>query len=266
MELIMSLITLFCSFIDLPTPVTEIDIPIIMYHHIENDENIFNEFMVTSDKFESDMRDIKELGYESITYQELYDFVNNGGDLPEKPIILTFDDGYESNYTYGFPVLKDLNLKATIAIVGNMVGKDMYKGKQAFKHFTYEQAKEMYDSGLIDIQSHTYDLHDISSRVGIKRKEGENEDEYIKVIKDDLTKSINELHDSVGNKQFVFTYPYGAYDYLTEKIVKELGFEITVTTDPGINHIVRGKNESLYKLKRFDIKNDTNLKELLKDF
>ena len=263
MELLITIVTAL-QLLFLPTNnVKEIDVPILMYHHIEQDENKLNEFMVTPDKFKSDMQIINKLGYETISYGELYDFVYNNGNLPEKPIIITFDDGYESNYIYAYPVLKKYNMKATIAVVGIMVGKSTYNGNDSFKHFTYEQAKEMYNSGLIDIQSHTYNMHDIKYRVGIKRKNNENENKYIDSVKNDIKISMREIEENVGNKQIVFTYPYGAYDILTEKILSELGYKITVTTDPGVNHVVKEDGESLLKLKRYDIKNNTNLRELL---
>ena len=157
MEFLFALVTAICTAFAPAKVVDEIDVPIVMYHHLEEDESKLNEFMVTPEKFESDMGKIKELGYETVSYQELYDFVNHNGNLPEKPILVTFDDGYESNYTYAYPVLKRLNMKATIAVIGVMVGQDTYRGRQAYPHFTYEQAKEMYDSGLMDIQTHTFD-------------------------------------------------------------------------------------------------------------
>ena len=264
MRLLISVVTALQLFFTPVDIVNEVDVPIIMYHHIEQDETKLNEFMVTPEKFEDDMIKIEELGYKTISYEELYDFVFNNNNLPEKPILITFDDGYESNYNYAFPVLKRLNMKATIAAVGIMVGKDKYNGMDAYKHFTYEQAKEMFESGLIDIQSHTYDMHNINKRIGIKRNNNEDENDYIELVKEDIKLSIDALEANVGVKPIAFTYPYGAYDILTEKILDELGYKITVTTDPGINHIIRSDPSTLLKLKRYDIKNETNVTDLLK--
>lgn len=183
MELLIGLVELFCFFMGAQIEINEVDVPIIMYHHIVDAEEPLNDFTVSSTKFDSDMNALKENGYTAISYEELYDFVYNNGELPDKPIIITFDDGYESNYKYAYPTLKNLNMKATISIIVSMVGKDTYKGRQAFKHFSYDDAKEMYDSGLIDIQTHTYSLHDLSTRIGVKRNKNEDEFEYIYTIK-----------------------------------------------------------------------------------
>lgn len=274
MKFLISLVMLFQSIFEgneivnevekVDAMLNEVEIPIVMYHHIEPDESLLNDFIVTQNKLEEDLKKIRSLGYNTISYEELHDFVNNGTHLPEKPIIITFDDGYESNYKYLYPLLKKYNMKATIAIIGNMVGKDMYDNKSTYKHFSYDEAKEMYNSGLVEIQTHTYNLHNINERIGVRMKEGEEEETYKKLFYEDIETAKRELEENVGNKSFVFTYPYGAYDELTEAILKELGFEITVTTDSGTNIIKRGDQESLLKLKRYNITNSTDIAELLK--
>ncbi len=274
MKFLISLVILFQSIFEgneiinevekVDAMLNEVEVPIIMYHHIETDETSLNDFIVTSNKLEEDLKKIRNAGYTTISYAELYDFVNNGTHLPEKPIIITFDDGYESNYKYLYPLLKKYNMKATIAIIGNMVGKDIYEGKSTYKHFSYNEAKEMYDSGLVEIQTHTYNLHSIDERIGVQMKENEEEEAYKKLFYNDIEIAKKELEENVGNKSFVFTYPYGAYDDLTEDIVKKLGFEVTVTTDSGTNIVRRGDKNSLFKLKRYNITNSTDVIELLK--
>lgn len=270
MKLLLSVLMFFQSIFALQEKVVEIDkilnevdVPIVMYHHIEENEDILNDFMVTPKKLENDIKKIKDMGYVPVSYIELYDFVNNGGTLPDKPILITFDDGYESNYTYLYPLLKRYDMKATISVIGKMVGKDTCDGIPTYKHFTYDEAKEMYNSGLVEIQTHTYSLHDINNRVGIKIKDGENEETYKELVANDITKSVAELTNEVGSEKLVFTYPYGAYNDLTESILKDLGFEITVTTDSGINHIKLGEKDTLLKLKRYNITNNTELEKIL---
>lgn len=87
--------------------------------------------------------------------------MEKGEALPEKPVVITFDDGYQSNYEYAYPILKKYGMKATIFVIGSSVGKDEYKdtGLPMLPHFGVSEAREMENSGLISIQSHTYDLH-----------------------------------------------------------------------------------------------------------
>ncbi len=265
MKILLALLTVLQSFLPAVEVVNEIDVPIVMYHHLEEDESKLNEFMVTPEKFRTDMEKIQELGYQTVSYREIYDFVYGNGKLPEKPILVTFDDGYESNYIYAYPVLKELKMKATIAIIGVTVGKDEYMGKPAFPHFSYEQAKEMQDSGYIEIQTHTYDLHNIEKRTGVLPNDSEDLSVYNQIVREDITKATKEIEENIGNECFVFSYPYGAYNDLTEHIMEELGFSITVTTDAGVNHLVRGDKTTLRKLKRYMITNDTDIEEVLKN-
>ncbi|MBR2038566.1 MAG: polysaccharide deacetylase family protein, partial [Lachnospiraceae bacterium] len=94
----------------------------------------------------------------------LADYVENGTMLPEKPVLLTLDDGYENNYTNAFPLLKKYNMKAVISLIG----KDM--------RLNENQLKEKHDSGLVEIGNHTYDLHSISGDVkDADKKPGETQ-------------------------------------------------------------------------------------------
>ena len=76
-------------------------------------------------------------------------------------MIVTFDDGYSSFYELAFPILKELSIQATVFPIGVSVGKDTYKdtGISIIPHFNWQQAQEMASSGLVSIQSHSYDMH-----------------------------------------------------------------------------------------------------------
>ena len=108
------------------------------------------------------MQLIKENGYEAISFDELIAFAEGKGALPEKPVLITFDDGYQSNYEYAFPILKEENMKGTIFAIGVSIGKKEYYKDTVHKmtpHFGKEEIDEMKGSGLISIGSHTYDMH-----------------------------------------------------------------------------------------------------------
>ena len=80
----------------------------------------------------------------------------------KKPVVITFDDGYLSNYQYAYPILKETGMVATIFVIGATVGNtEHYKNTNypITPHFTFQQGAEMVASGIISIQSHTYDMH-----------------------------------------------------------------------------------------------------------
>lgn len=127
----------------------EIDIPILMYHHITPDAStVINTMTITPECFENHMVNMLDMGYTPVFLEELITYVESGEKLPEKPICITFDDGYLSNYEYAFPILKKYNIKANIAVIGTSIGKHEYKDTDyaIIPHFTIEQAQEMEDS------------------------------------------------------------------------------------------------------------------------
>lgn len=239
-------------------------IPILMYHHFTNDISKCNDMTITVDKFRQDMEMLLQAGYTTISFEELYDFVATEQTLPKRPIIISIDDGYLSNYEYIYPIMQELNMKATIFVIGKTVGMSQLDGKDITPHFTFTQANEMYNSGLIDIQSHTYNLHDISLRKGLLKLETETNEEYIEMLNSDILKSKNEIEINVGNSVFVLSYPYGLCDNLSLDILKQHNIKITVTTNEGISCVTKNDFNSLYNLQRINVTNDLVGNNLLK--
>ena len=194
-----------------------ISLPILLYHEINDTGE--GESIISKQVFITHLDALKEAGYQTVTFQQLIDSVENGVDLPKKPILITFDDGYVSNYEIAYPALKERDMKATIFIIGNSVGKDTYKetGSPMIPHFSYEQAQEMVKSGTISIQSHTYDLHQYEPlegnkyREGILPRSGETMEEYQDAIYQDLKKSISDIQLNLGETVNVLAYPFGLY-------------------------------------------------------
>ena len=244
-----------------------IDVPVLMYHHI--DTFAMASTTVTPETFENHIKALTDNGYTGVFFEELIDFVENGGELPDKPIVITFDDGYLSNYEFAYPILKKYNMKATIFVIGVSVGKDTYRNTENSKypiipHFCYEQANEMTESGLVSIQSHTYDMHhwDLYEkrlgkeyRHGILSLESESEEEYIEIFHSDYMRSKTEIEAGTKSEVTAFAYPYGTYTEFSEILLKEMGVKVTVTTKYGSNKIIRGSPETLYLLNRYTVDN-----------
>lgn len=239
-------------------------IPILMYHHFTNDISQCNDMTITIEKFRKDMETLQQAGYTAISFEQLYNFVATEQTLPKKPIVISIDDGYLSNYEYIYPILQQLNMKATIFVIGKTVGVSQLEGNPITPHFSFAQAKEMYESGLINIQSHTYNLHDISIRKGLLQLETETNEEYTKMLNNDIYTSKNEIETNVGNSVFVLSYPYGLCDSVSLDILKKQNIKITVTTDEGISTVTKGDFDSLYNLQRINVTNELVGNNLLK--
>ncbi|RJE90228.1 polysaccharide deacetylase family protein [Paenibacillus sp. 1011MAR3C5] len=236
-----------------------IDIPILVYHHIDDDPYEPNSLITPPAKFRSDMEAVKAAGFNAVLITDLIDYVDGKKELPDNPVAITFDDGYLSNYEYGYPVLKELGLHATISIIGWSVGRDEHRipGKQFYPHFTWKQAKEMQVSGVIDIQNHSYDMHesnpdDPSVRSGVLQLPGESNGDYARALLSDIGGMADSIEQQLGNTVNVFTYPFGYYSHLSEQILKDMGYRVTLSTKSGISRIIKGDPDSLFALKRIN--------------
>jgi peptidoglycan/xylan/chitin deacetylase (PgdA/CDA1 family) len=217
------------------------------------------------------MAALKEAGYNTVTLDQLEAYVHQGVSLPEKPVMITFDDGYRSNYEYAYPVLKKYGMNAVIFAVGSSVGRSKYKDTDydTIPHFSAEEGREMIDSGVISIQSHTYDMHQWpdyesgTARESVLRLEGESEEDYIKLFSDDCTKIREVIEQEMGGNVHAISYPHGDHDNLSDVLLAEEGYDISFTVDSGVNVLVKGMEQSLLRMKRNNVDNDTTDEQLL---
>lgn len=235
------------------------DVPVLMYHHLADSAD--NDMIVTPAQFEAQIQALTEAGFTAVSLEELYDYVLYGADLPDRPVVITFDDGYYSNYEYAFPILQKYNQKATIFAIGVSFGCTTYKdtGAAITPHFGAAEAKEMVDSGLISIQSHTYDMHQVAqydgadAREGVLQQPNESESDYIAALQSDLAQSRALLEAATGQTCNAIAFPYGKTTELTNTVVAEAGYRFSFSTEPGINALVRGLPQCLYGLQRFAV-------------
>lgn len=242
--------------------ISETELPILMYHSIADDTQ--NAYTVSSQLFYEQMEALKDAGYHTITFAQLIDYVETGAPLPENPIIVTFDDGYENNITVAAPILKELGMCAEISVIGVSVGKDSYKdtGIAMIPHFSIEDAASWISEGVIELGSHSYDMHQVTSLDGEDCRKGvfplpdESEAEYISTFCDDFTKSKDIIEQAADLDVLVYSYPYGYHTDLTEVLLAKLGIKTTLTVDEGINTVVAGLPQSLRAMKRCNISSD----------
>ncbi len=243
-----------------------VEVPILFFHHI--DPEMKSDTTITPEKFNQVSAFLAKEGYTTITFEQLVAFVDGDGELPERPVILTFDDGYQSNLTYAAPILRERGQKATIFVIGVSVGKKEYKdtGIPILPHFSWEEAKEWSD--VITLGSHTFDLHQseytdgATFRRGVLIKEGEDPALHTALIVSDLRKSMEETWVGAKQKVLAFAYPYGLHTDQTEAMLKQAGIRVSLLTSYGENNIVQGNPDSLYKLHRLEIFEDTNMNDL----
>lgn len=241
-------------------------VAIIMYHNISDKPSLLGKFAISSKQFEKDLIYIKEKGYNTITLTQLIDYVYKDGELPEKPVILTFDDGYESFYAYAYPLLKKYDMCAVMSIVGEFT--DLYTNKEDhnldYSHLNWSEVKEMSQSGNVEIQNHTYGMHRIcNGRKGCGKKCREAIESYRKVLEEDVGKLQKEILDYTGSAPNTFTYPYGYICPESMDFIKELGFQAILTCTEHLNTIEYG-SDWLYDLGRYNRPHGKSSEEFFK--
>lgn len=246
----------------------QVSVPILLYHDIQDSGD--GDSTIARKVFLSHLDALQQAGYETVTFSQLISFVKHGISLPEKPILITFDDGYLSNYKIAWPALQRRGMVGTIFVVGNSMGKDTYKdtGVPIIPHFTYGQANEMIDSGVMSIQSHTYDLHQYrplepdGGREGVLPKKGESAESYRQALEQDLQLARDTLRQKTGASVQVLAYPYGLYTQDSEAISADLGFSVTVTTQAEPAILRHNDPSSLRLMGRYSV-DDCTPQELL---
>ncbi|MCR4615091.1 MAG: polysaccharide deacetylase family protein [Clostridiales bacterium] len=231
-------------------------LPILMYHQITRNKNCVNKFTVMESTLEEDLRYIKNHGYTAITVEDLTEFKDHGKKLPSKPIMISFDDGYETVYDILLPLLKKYDLKAVVAIIGSATDNfsQVEDHHLKYSHLNWEKVDMLVKSGYVEIQNHTYDMHRNScGRKGVRRRRGENIEQYKAALKNDLMLLQDEIGEHTGYRPKAVVYPYGEYSKETPEILKELGFEAAMICEEKLNRLdIDNAEEWIFRLGRFN--------------
>lgn len=228
------------------------EVPIIMYHLVTKNSRFIGKHGISPDELESDLKYLKENGYQSIVMADLINFVEKGKNLPDKPIVLTFDDGNSSDYRYLFPLLQKYEMKAVVSVLGKATDEctvlaAAQKEPTIFPNLTWEQIKEMSKSPYIEIQNHSYDLH---GKIGSCQREGETVKDYQKRLREDLLKMQERIEEMTGKKPNTFTFPLGRVSDSSREVLDELGLIASLSCHDGYNYLTEGEPDCLYRLKR----------------
>ena len=214
-------------------------IPILLYHRIVNEQSKIgnHKIYVLEKRFRGQMKFLKENGYKTITFNEI--------EKPssEKNIILTFDDGYEDNYTILFPILKEFGFTAVIYLVTKQTKNEwaIKEGEPELKMMTIKMIKEMSNHG-IEFGGHTR-LH-----ADLKKTPKEN-------LIDEIAGCKKDVEEIIGKPAISFAYPFGAHDDETLQAVRNAGYKYGITTIFG----PKNWQEDLMRIRRIEVRPNTSL-------
>ncbi len=246
------------------TPKDTVKVPIIMYHSLLKDKASLNDYVISPELFEDDLKYFKENGYTTVTVNDLIDYVYQDKPLPQKCVMLTFDDGYYNNYEYAFPLLKKYNAKVVISPIAKLseVYTEAQERNPAYGHLLEDDYKEMYSSGLVEFQNHSYNMHKLTPRKGIGKKFKETDEEYKAVITEDISNAQRYIESVTGKPPTTFVYPFGEENGESLDILKKMGFLSTLNCSEKVNYISKDP-ESLYELGRFRRDNSESAAQLM---
>ncbi len=211
----------FFLLILLTVPVRAVPVPILMYHHFT--QSPADTPMTTSaDRFRAHLTALQDAGYTAVTFADLLAYAEGTGELPEKPVLLTADDGYRSVLEVALPILREFGMTMSVAVVGSLLGEE-----EGIPHFSLEEA---VGSGL-ELVSHTWDLHGPDGYGVLTEKSA---------LSPDFVPDICRMRELAGLNQSVFVYPYGKHSRDSEALLEMMGYRITVTTEYGVADVQKG--------------------------
>ncbi|WP_273323456.1 polysaccharide deacetylase family protein [Vallitalea guaymasensis] len=231
---------------------------VLMYHHILPKKDMVgpwknNSAVLALEDFQKQMMYLYDNGYTILTLKDFKDYIYENKPIPSNSVLITFDDGYKSNFEYAYPILKKYNFKATIFLISSQIQN--YYEKFDSKKLQFCSVVELETcSDVFTYGDHTYNLH---------RKDGETNLPYMKFksyedIKNDITLSESILSKYIDIDTKALAYPYGAYTDTSQQILKEKDYKLAFLTAKG--KVTKVTNP--YYIRRYGISDNENFYSL----
>ena len=222
------------------------EIPIIYYHRVIKDLSQAGKhgIYVTAEMFDEHMNFLKSNGFKTISFEEALRVKKENKN--EKYVILTFDDGYEDNYLYAYPILKEYGFTAIVFLVADLKTNSWDEKEPQVRMLSTNQIKEMHNYG-IEFGSHTLSHCDLT-KVSLEETQRE------------LSESKKILEDKIGFEITTFAYPYGNCNAQIKLLAKESGYRFAFATDKA----PLGLHEDVYQIRRIGIFPNTDVRGLVR--
>lgn len=229
-------------------------VPVLAYNNFSYNET--NNITITRSVFEEQMKFLKDNGYQVITINQLFDFLNFADQIPERSVVITIDNGWRSVHRIAFPILKRYGYPFTLFVYTDLIGRV----KSAL---SWDMIRELAENGT-DIECNTKTFRDLSVI-----KEEESFKEYFDAINREFSECARIIKQEVGRDVKYLAYPYGETNHLITALLKKHGYKGAFTVKRGSNpffvnnyHINRSMIYGDFDLKRFE-KNLTVFKDEL---
>lgn len=238
---------------------------VLMYHQLLPGKH--SQYIVSPEVLEQDLTMMQKFGYTSVTTKQVIDYVLHDGDLPDKPVLITFDDGHYNNLYYGKEILQRHGFTALISVIGRFsetTTTTQTGGHVNYSYLTWEQIRGMKSDGVFEFGNHTYDMHNYKPRFGIGQKAGESDDAYRTALLQDVMQLQTVLRDQCGVRTNVFAFPFGKYSKLAVDTLWDAGFRLMLTCNEGVTTLKRNQPQCLHHVKRYNRSSSMCLEKVLR--
>lgn len=232
-----------------------VKLPIVMYHQLTKSESRAGKYVLTVEQFEKDLKFLKQKGYETVTVNQILEFSEGRGGLPEKAIMITFDDGCETLYSYALPLLEKYGFTAVGFAVGALADSytELDDHNLNYSCLDWAEIKEMCEGKTVDIQSHSYDLHrNTADRSGAAKKKSESFEQYKEFLSSDAAIMKERMLKYAGKEPVAFAYPFGSYSIESAEILAGCGIKMALTCEERVNIIKKSESDWLFRLGRYN--------------
>lgn len=229
-------------------------VPIIMYHSVVKDPSLAGEYIITADELETDIKGLLARGYTPVFCSEIADFADGRGELPEKPVVLSFDDGCYNNFLYVLPLLEKYDVKATFAIVGEWCEQAASEEQPSpvYSYMDCDNLRTLVLSGRCELANHGFEMHSLDGRRGMLQLDSESFEDYRRTLWGDLTR-VKKMLEKCGQQRVdVLAYPYGFSSEQTEELTAQLGYRVTLSCEERISVVAVGDYGCLKRMGRFN--------------
>jgi len=246
----------------------EVKVPVVMYHLVTERQKYIGKYGITPAELRADLEYLRDNSYDTVVMQDLINFVDHGTPLPPNPIMLTFDDGNYSDFEYLLPLLREFDKKAVVAIISGAADKytkmEAENPKGRYPNLSWPQVKLLHESGHVEIQNHSHDLH---GKNGSGKRKGETAEAYYSRLFADLKKMQDGCKSNLnGYSPTAFVYPLGVIGEGSQDVLTELGLRGSFSCQEGINVIRQGDRDCLFLLKRTNRPSGRGIENIAKKY
>jgi len=228
-------------------------IPVLMYHHVSTAPGLVT---VSPRTFHAHMAALARAGYTTLSAAQLHGYLSGTQTVPDKSVVITFDDGYLDNYIYAYPVLKALGLHAIIFAVTGWIGIGAARpidsapacpdhktckaaiaaGQADAVMLRWTEIETMEASGTIEVHSHSHRHVPWDQRYT-------DLTERLAHLREDLSTSMQTLQQRLGARAYHLCWPWGKFDADYQRVAAELGFTAQYSVDPHPNTAGQGTSD-----------------------